>query len=372
MNSPILVNKSLEVQNSPNNEKLNENLKLAWSGDLVSLKLFVEKSLKLDGIWSSPGGEKKLFKNDNTSIIWLKNKRYLSIEGEHAKEIKRRMLSIIFTGTDDDEETFETMRSNKPTNTAHEASYVELSTDLEGIKLDMVISEARSNKRHETCTSEIGHLREEMLNSRCLVNEMQNQIKVLNNALEMAKEENGSACQDLKKEIAGIRKLVQSLENDGKTHKQPVNNASNAKPQDSQLKSPFALKNVYDKGMIEIPCSNNKREVLWESEIYSRENQNTVNHNNKFFTCEHYGNQDASEVRKAPPKQQEPKVHSRKQNARNESYQLSQKTKHLTKTELKKESLSSNIIIGSSFLESNSKFPRGKPLSVDCLRSLPL
>ena len=83
------------------------------------------------------------------------------------------------------------------------------STDLEGIKLDMVISEFRLNKRYETYTSEIGQLREEMLNSRSLVNEMQNQIKVLNNTLEKAQERNGSARQDLKKEIAGIRKLVQ-------------------------------------------------------------------------------------------------------------------------------------------------------------------
>ena len=47
-----------------------------------------------------------------------------------------------------------------------------------------------------------------MLNSWSLhVNEMQNQIKVLNNTLEKAQELNGSARQDLKKEIAGIRKL---------------------------------------------------------------------------------------------------------------------------------------------------------------------
>ena len=72
----------------------------------------------------------------------------------------------------------------------------------------MVILEFRLNKIYETYTSEIGQLREEMLNSWSLhVNEMQNQIKVLNNTLEKAQELNGSARQDLKKEIAGIRKL---------------------------------------------------------------------------------------------------------------------------------------------------------------------
>ena len=118
---------------------------------------------------------KKLFKNVDTSIIWLKNMTLISIESERTKEIKRRILSMMLIGTDDDEEAFETKPFNKSTNTAHETSHVELSTDLEGIKLDMVISEFKLNKRYETYTSEIGQLREEMLNSRSLhVNEMQN------------------------------------------------------------------------------------------------------------------------------------------------------------------------------------------------------
>ena len=136
------------------------------------------------------------------------NMTLISIECERTKEIKRRMLSMMLIGTDDDEEAFETKPFNKFTNTAHETSHVELSIDLNGIKLDMVILEFRLNKIYETYTSEIGQLREEMLNSWSLhVNEMQNQIKVLNNTLEKAQELNGSARQDLKKEIAGIRKL---------------------------------------------------------------------------------------------------------------------------------------------------------------------
>ena len=72
------------------------------------------------------------------------------------------MLSMMLIGTDDDEEAFETKPFNKFTKTAHETSHVELSTDLEGIKLDMVILEFRLNKRYETYTSEIGQLRGEM------------------------------------------------------------------------------------------------------------------------------------------------------------------------------------------------------------------
>ena len=95
----------------------------------------------------------------------------------------------------------------------------------------------------------------------------------------------------------------------------------------SQLNSASALKIVYDKGMVENHCGKDKRQVLRESEIYSRENQN---HNNNSFTCGHCGNQDISKI-KVPPKQQEPKVHPRQQNRRNEFNQLSLKIKPPTK-----------------------------------------
>ena len=38
-----------------------DKLCLAWTGDYESLKQFVMESLKLDGIWSQPGGDKKVF-----------------------------------------------------------------------------------------------------------------------------------------------------------------------------------------------------------------------------------------------------------------------------------------------------------------------
>ena len=181
------------------------------------------------------------------------------------------MLSMMLIGTNDDEEAFETKPFNKSTNTAHETSHVELSTDLEGIKLDMVISEFKLNKRYETYTSEIGQLREEMLNSRSLVNDMQNQIKVLNNTLEKAQERNGSARQDLKKEIAGIRNWSSLWKMLAKFTSNPqIMQVKRSYLEYSQLNSASALKIVYDKGMVENHCGKDKRQVLWESEIYSR------------------------------------------------------------------------------------------------------
>ena len=63
------------------------NLKLSWTGDLASLKTFVEENLNLQGTWSSPGGEKKLFVAENLTIQWLKNKKFLSIEGKNVNKV---------------------------------------------------------------------------------------------------------------------------------------------------------------------------------------------------------------------------------------------------------------------------------------------
>ncbi|CAB4023111.1 Hypothetical predicted protein, partial [Paramuricea clavata] len=86
-----------------------EELQLAWMGDFDSLKQFVSEKLNLNGEWVSPGGDKKLFNDGYISISWRKNKKALLIDG-------------------DDREKFKTPLS-------------ELSTGVEGIKLDVTIAE---------------------------------------------------------------------------------------------------------------------------------------------------------------------------------------------------------------------------------------
>ena len=60
-------------KSSDNNEcdvsSIKNCLKLAWTGDLLSLKTMVNKHLKLDGEWISPGGEKKILYCNNTPTI---------------------------------------------------------------------------------------------------------------------------------------------------------------------------------------------------------------------------------------------------------------------------------------------------------------
>ena len=45
-----------------------DNICFAWTGDFDSLKVLVAKDLELSGIWEHPGGDKKLFKFNNSSI----------------------------------------------------------------------------------------------------------------------------------------------------------------------------------------------------------------------------------------------------------------------------------------------------------------
>ena len=71
------------------------SLKLSWTGDLASLKVFVEDNLNLQGTWSSPGVEKKLFVAENLTIQWLKNKKFLSIEGKNVSKVVHYLIEYI-------------------------------------------------------------------------------------------------------------------------------------------------------------------------------------------------------------------------------------------------------------------------------------
>ena len=64
-------------------------------GDFESLKQFVADSLKLKGVWSQPGGDKKVFATEDVSTIWRNNKNLLFIEGAKANQLKREVCRYI-------------------------------------------------------------------------------------------------------------------------------------------------------------------------------------------------------------------------------------------------------------------------------------
>lgn len=64
-----------------------EKLKLSWSGDLPSLKEFIDKTTDTNGVWSSPGGRKEglqrwkhsdcvVEKQKTLSSQWYRSRRY--------------------------------------------------------------------------------------------------------------------------------------------------------------------------------------------------------------------------------------------------------------------------------------------------------
>ena len=76
-----------------------DKLCLAWTGDYESLKQFVMESLKLDGIWSQPGGDKKVFNAEDCLISWRKNNKLLFIEGKREIQVKKEVCECLFGET---------------------------------------------------------------------------------------------------------------------------------------------------------------------------------------------------------------------------------------------------------------------------------
>ena len=58
-----------------------DNLGIAWIGDFESLRQFVSEHLKIDGVWSHPGGDKKVFTSESVIISWRKSKGILLVSG---------------------------------------------------------------------------------------------------------------------------------------------------------------------------------------------------------------------------------------------------------------------------------------------------
>ena len=72
-----------------------DNICFVWTGDFDSLKVLVAKDLELSGIWEHPGGDKKVFKFNNSSFSWRKSKSLLKLEGDEVGTITQRLCAKI-------------------------------------------------------------------------------------------------------------------------------------------------------------------------------------------------------------------------------------------------------------------------------------
>ncbi|CAB3982808.1 Hypothetical predicted protein [Paramuricea clavata] len=78
---------------------IDENKKLKWKESYEALKVFVKKTLKLNGKWSSPGGNLKLFNETTGSIIlrYYTNSASLLIQGEKGESFTNILIKKLST-----------------------------------------------------------------------------------------------------------------------------------------------------------------------------------------------------------------------------------------------------------------------------------
>ena len=67
----------------------------AWTGEYEALKKLLSEDLKLTGIWEQPGGDKKVFRTNDTSISWRKSKSLLHLEGTDVGKITQLLCTKI-------------------------------------------------------------------------------------------------------------------------------------------------------------------------------------------------------------------------------------------------------------------------------------
>ena len=133
-------------KSSDNNEydvsSIKNYLKLAWTGDFLSLKTMVNKYLKLDGEWISPGG-KILYCNNTPTITWWNKKKILRIEDAGNSLTEKLMSSLCCQNVVADND-FDSAIC--PSTLGHGCRCKELSVDMEGTKLDVAIVESKHGK----------------------------------------------------------------------------------------------------------------------------------------------------------------------------------------------------------------------------------
>ena len=150
--------------NSDNNAQCNElnaNLKLSWTGDLDSLKLFVEKYIDFNGTWKSPGDERKSYSNGDTTIIWWRKIKKLQFSGKEANRIKQQCCNILMgkvltdsmSGTQDENDASRRENASRSKNNVlpafgkpqNQCLCSQTAIDLDGIKLDIEILQSRTD-----------------------------------------------------------------------------------------------------------------------------------------------------------------------------------------------------------------------------------
>ena len=161
-------------------------LLLYWNGDFEQLKQFVNKNAELrNGVWSSPGGDKKTYSDGHTLISWRKGKKLLQIEGKEDNLIKAKLCSaicnvnfvslgegtrVVVSGQKDASPTLPTEADNCNPGAAIVGKSSRPSSDLNAVNVEGCLSEMGEvsvavSERLDNCRKEIN-----LVNSPLVVN----------------------------------------------------------------------------------------------------------------------------------------------------------------------------------------------------------
>ena len=132
--------------------------------------------MKFDGKWSSPGGEKKVYSDGDTSITWWKKRKFLAVKGKQAKRITE-LLIVILTNNVMLRSSDQPGNINKDLSDPDEISLVNscsckcnsFAVHIEELKLDNVVLESRMEQKTNTNTKIINNVQRELLKvqSKC-------------------------------------------------------------------------------------------------------------------------------------------------------------------------------------------------------------
>lgn len=181
--------------NLPSKSQLlrNDNGELTWYGNLEELKHFICEHLKLSGKWSSPGGETKLFTNDEITLKWNgPNRKKISVVKDdisHLEDILQKCSAIACSSQT------QTVKTNNHANIEH-------------------VREEEGRLRGETCKkwleneNEIKKMKEEITKMNSLINKViENQQAINTNCNDKVNE-----TEDVQTLLNTINKMADELE----------------------------------------------------------------------------------------------------------------------------------------------------------------
>ena len=186
----------------------------------------MKDKLNITGEWTSPGGEKKQFTTDKVVISWWKKKKCLAVNGKKARGIVHALLTFIDNNYNVNTTELVSGEYKKPTCPCRCG---DVQTDIEGMKLGLVIAEARI-KANEVMISEIRQNNEVIISEiHHEINESLNKLKSCQNKTEGDEVEfkqvdgmGGDVCngeQPHQNRIEAISERVSSLQRDMEINK---------------------------------------------------------------------------------------------------------------------------------------------------------